>query len=231
MTTPRPVKGTKLVGVIASPADFRFALRMQHAPDLFELRLDYLGDILAQLERKMSILPAPIIITARDPREGGIGNLSLSERRELLSRFLPHAKYVDVELRSARAFEPLLAEARKRHVGVILSFHDFRSTPPSRSLRAKAARAKKHEADIFKVATRTEKLADLARLADFIASPSLALPISAMGIGKLGAVSRLLLARAGSALNYGSLREANVEGQLPLDVLRSASNAQARHRS
>src|SRR5437763_12628478 len=98
MTTRRPVKERRplLVGVIAAPADLRFALAMNQPPDLFELRLDCLSDIANQLERKMSNLPAPVIITARDPREGGVNDLSLQKRRDLLSRFLPHAKYVDV---------------------------------------------------------------------------------------------------------------------------------------
>lgn len=211
-----------LVGVIASPADLRFALAMSQPPDVFEFRLDCLCDIANQLERKMSILSAPKIITARDPREGGANNLTLDQRRELLSRFLPHAKYLDVELSSARAFKPLLAEARKRNVRVILSFHDFGSTPSSRSLRAKAERAKTLSADIFKVATLTNKPADLARLIGFLSDKDLALPVSAMGIGKLGGISRLLLARCGSVLNYGSLQQTLVEGQLPIDVLRSA---------
>jgi 3-dehydroquinate dehydratase-1 len=134
---------------------------------------------------------------------------------------LPHAKYVDVELRSTRAFEPLLAQGRKRNVRLILSFHDFKSTPTSRSLRAKAQRAKALGADIFKVATRTDKPSELARLVDFI-SDNLKLPVSAMGVGRLGAISRLLLARSGSVLNYAALQQSVVEGQLPIALLRSA---------
>ncbi|HEY6070380.1 MAG TPA: type I 3-dehydroquinate dehydratase [Chthoniobacterales bacterium] len=234
MTTRRPVKESTprrnpmkagrplLVGVIATPADLRFALAMRQPPDLFELRLDCLCDIASRLERKSNKLRAPIIITARDPREGGANNLSLNKRRELLSRFLPRAKYLDVELGSARALKPLLAEARKRNVRVILSFHDFESTPSSRSLRAKAASAKTLGANIFKVATLTNKPADLARLVGFLSDGDVDLPVSAMGLGKLGAISRLLLARCGSVLNYGALQQTLVEGQLPIDVLRSA---------
>jgi 3-dehydroquinate dehydratase I len=151
-----------------------------------------------------------------------MGNLSLRERRDLLLRCLPHAKYVDVELRSARAFKPFLAQARKRDARVIFSFHDFKSTPSRRSLYAKARTAKTLGADIFKVATRTDKPNELARLVDFITSGDLNLPVSAMGIGRLGAISRLLLAGSGSALNYASLQRTVVEGQLPIDVLRSA---------
>src|SRR5256714_12618453 len=205
---------------------------MRQPPDLFELRLDHLCGMADQLERKMSILSAkgrtrrgesaPVIITARDPREGGENNLSLSERRDLLLRFLPYAKYVDVELRSARAFKSLLARARNQNVRRILSFHNFKSTPLPRSLRAKAALAKTHGADIFKVATRTDTPAELARLVDFAMDKDADLAVSVMGIGKLGAISRLLLARAGSVLNYASLHRSQIEGQLPIELLRSA---------
>jgi 3-dehydroquinate dehydratase len=42
-----------------------------------------------------------------------------------------------------------------------------------------------------------------------------------MGIGKLGAISRILLARAGSALVYASIStRTNIEGQLSLEQLR-----------
>src|SRR5256885_3365927 len=242
MTTRKPVKVADqlIVGVIASPADLRFAIGMRQPPDLFELRLDYLCGMADQLERKMSTrapepshrrplnsptisqLPAPIIITARDPREGGVNNLSLSERRDLLLRFLPYAKYVDVELRSARVFKSLLARARNQNVRRILSFHNFKSTPSPRSLRSKAALAKVRGADIFKVATRTDTPATLARLVDFVTEPGVDLPVSAMGIGKLGAISRLLLARCGSVLNYAALHRSQVEGPLPIELLRSA---------
>ena len=230
MTTRRPVKATRpqVVGVIASTADLRFAAAMRQPPDLFELRLDHLCGIAARLERKMSILSgrrgesAPVIITARDPREGGANNLSLQQRLNLLLRFLPYAKYVDIELRSARAFKSLLAQARKQNVRCILSFHDFKSTPSTRSLRAKAALAKTQGADIFKIACRTDSPAQLTRLIDFVSDKDVDLPVSAMGIGKLGAISRLLLARCGSVLNYASLHRSQVEGQLPIELLRSA---------
>ena len=234
MTRRRTGKGArpKLVGVIASEADLRAALQMQREPDFFELRLDSLSPIANQLEKKISRLRAPLIITARDPREGGVGNLSRPHRLDLLTRFLPVAKYIDVELALADAFAPLLADARERSVGRILSYHNFKSTPSPRALSAKAQSAKFHGADIFKLATRTDTPAALARLVDFVtnnhvdssrrSSAKADLPISAMGIGKLGAISRLLLARCGSVLNYGAITQPNVEGQTSLEMLRSS---------
>ena len=198
---------------------------MLEPPDLFELRLDHLRGMIDQLERKMSILSSPVIITARDPREGGANNLSQKERHDLLLRFLPRAKYVDVELRSARAFKSLLAHARKQNVRRILSLHDFKSTPSARTLRAKASLAKMHGADIFKIATRTDTPAQLTRLIDFVTDKGVDFPVSAMGIGKLGALSRVILAQLGSVLIYTSMGRPNVEGQLSIRQLPSALSA------
>ena len=213
---------SRVVGVIASRVDLDQALRMPKPPDLFELRLDRLAGIVDQLENKLPRLRAPLIITARHPQEGGGNKLSLRQRRDVLTRFLPHADYVDVELRSASALRSLLTLAKQKKVRCIISFHNFKSTPPLRVLRTKARAAKTHGADIFKIATRTDTPGQLARLLDFIAKKDIDLPVSAMGIGKLGAISRVLLARAGSALVYGSVgAETDIEGQLSLKQLRA----------
>jgi 3-dehydroquinate dehydratase-1 len=215
----------RIVGVIATCAELSLARRMSRPPDLFEVRLDRLIAIENQLERKMSMLATPLIITARHPAEGGANHLSIRRRRDLLVRFLPQAQYLDVELRSAHVFRALLDLARKNKVRRIISFHDFSSTPNPGRLRAKARAAKFHGADIFKVATRTDTPAQLARLLDFVADQDVDLPASAMGLGKLGAVSRLALTQSGSVLVYASLRNQHLEGQMSLEQLRAALRA------
>ncbi|PYJ79938.1 MAG: hypothetical protein DME69_02720 [Verrucomicrobia bacterium] len=214
---PRP----RLVGVIMSSASLDFAIRMRKPPDLFELRLDHLVPMVDKLENKLSRLRAPLIITARHPQEGGTNKLSTRQRRDLLFRFLRRAHYVDVELRSASALNPLLKLARRRKIRRMISFHDLKSTPDSRRLRVKARAAKAHGADIFKVATRTDTPAQLARLLAFVTKKDVDLAVSAMGIGKLGAISRVLLSRAGSILVYASLRDSDIEGQMSLEQLRA----------
>src|SRR3954465_10857666 len=103
MPPPKPVKISRrkprIVGVIANASELRRATRMSAPPDLFELRLDALVNE-RQLEKKARNLPAPLIITARHPAEGGEHNLHVTKRRDLLLRFLPLAQYVDIELRS-----------------------------------------------------------------------------------------------------------------------------------
>jgi hypothetical protein len=99
----------RIVGVITNSAELRRASGMSAPPDLFELRLDSLVNENA-LEQKARNLPAPLIITARHPAEGGKHNLPGKTRRDLLLRFLPLAQYVDIELRSVQAFRVDVSE-------------------------------------------------------------------------------------------------------------------------
>ena len=209
----------RLIGVIMTPADLRLAQQMSSPPDLFELRLDSFSRA-KRLEQKLGTLPAPLIITARHPVEGGKNNLSSAARRDLLLQYLKLAKYVDVELRSATTHRAVLDRAKRSGVGTIISFHDLETTPQLGSLRAKARRAKRLGAAVFKVATRTDTPAQLGRLIEFVFAAKFGLPVSVMGIGKLGAISRLALAEAGSSLVYTALKRAGVEGQIGLNEFR-----------
>jgi 3-dehydroquinate dehydratase type I len=220
------VKTPRLVGVITTADELRLAARMPRPPDFFELRLDHLCKIDMQIPR----LPAPLIITARDPREGGANKLSIKRRRELLAQFLDRAACIDIELRNARAFKPIVDLVLQRtKLRVILSFHDFNSTPSARRLSAMAAKAESLGADVFKVATRTDTEGELARLRQFAVGSSRCddhgrrsaptLPLIVMGIGKLGLKSRMQLA---SRFVYGALKASRFAGQPTLAQLRSA---------
>jgi 3-dehydroquinate dehydratase-1 len=204
----------RIVGVIFSGADLARARRMRRPPDLFELRLDRL------LATEIPQLPAPLIITARDPREGGANNLSPARRRALLLPFLPRAKYVDVELRSARPLQSVLRAAARNQVATIISFHDFEATPSAARLDEITSRARSLGAAIVKVATRIDTPAQLDRLLDFFDRQRRAADVVAMGIGKLGRVSRVELARRGCLLNYAHLGSPAAAGQLSIQDLR-----------
>lgn len=218
----RPLHRCQIVGVIATSADLDMAMAMAEPPDFFELRLDHLLPMQDELEKKIAGLRVPLIATARHPAEGGAHALSAARRRELLARFLPYARYVDVELRSAESFHSLLTSLPHRNVTRILSLHDFDSTPTARSLHAKARNAKSLGAAIFKVATRTDTAAQLARLLEFISHDEADLAVSVMGIGRLGAVSRVVLAGCGSVMAYAALADKQVDGQLSVDQLQAA---------
>jgi len=206
----------KIVGVIFSRTDLERASRIRRPPDFFELRLDRLpGEAIGPL-------PVPLIITARDPREGGANNLPALRRRALLLEFLPRAHYVDVELRSARALQSVLRAASETGVWTIISFHDFEVTPSIARLDHTVSRARSLGAAIVKIATRTDTPAELDRLLDFFERHRPTGTVVAMGIGKFGRTSRLELARRGCILNYAHLGSPAAAGQLSIRDLRRA---------
>jgi 3-dehydroquinate dehydratase-1 len=222
-TKMKPPCPGRVVAVIASRADLAKAVRLRRLPDCFELRLDMLRNSLGEVSRIVSRLRAPLILTARDPREGGAVGLTLSARRALLLQFLDQATMVDLELRSVRRLEPLLREIRSRRLGLILSHHDLRTTPtPTRLCELIASAVPFHPA-VFKLATRTDTPEQVARLVSFFRKTnSRRLPLAAMGMGKLGFASRRQLDRLGSALTYVSLGQPNTEGQPTLSRLTRA---------
>ena len=217
----------RLVGVITSLDGLRVATRLRKPPDLLELRLDQLANVADDVGKMISRLPSPLIITARDSREGGAKQLSLRKRRDLLLRFLPPAVFVDIELRSLHALASIFETAHQRKAQRILSLHDFKSTPNVRTMLAKAGEAKSAGAEVFKIVTRIDTASQLARLVEFMERRPTGIKVSAMGIGKLGVASRIVLSRLGSAMIYAYLGTTILEGQPSLSQIRRLLEAKA----
>ncbi len=203
----------QVIGAVHSPAALRRALRIQPGDvDFLEIRVDSFAPDPAPLLRALPRLRVPLIITVRHPAEGGLHRLGLPRRRELFAQFLPFAALIDIELRSCAALAATITDARARGLRVIVSEHHFKTTPTTARLRQSIRRARAAGADICKLAALADTPAALARLlALFSRRPPL--PLSVMGMGRYGKISRLLLAQAGSVLNYGYLDQPNASGQ------------------
>lgn len=184
-----------------------------------ELRLDALAKNLRVVDRAIPGIAVPVLITARHGAEGGVGQLGTRQRQDLLTRFLLQANALDVELRSAASMAGLLQEARRRGIARVISFHDFRRTPDLARLRALVRDAVRAGADVVKIAAHLRGAKDLSVL--LLLQSAAKVPLATMGMGPFGKVSRLVLAAAGSRLNYGYLDKPQVEGQWPaLDLVR-----------
>ena len=206
-----------VVGIVDSPEALRAAGRLGRGEvDFLEWRADFLGTGIVKSK-------IPWIVTARHPAEGGQNAMSAPARREALLELLPAAALVDVEIRSLGGMAKVLSEARKSGVGVIASFHDFQKTPPAPRLQALVKQASDAGADVLKIATHTNTPGDVARLLDLLEKTSL--PLAVMGMGPLGMASRVMLAAAGSVLNYGWLHQPNVTGQWSAKDLRGILTA------
>ncbi len=205
--------GPKVVGAVHSAGALRRALRIRPGEvDFLEIRVDAFAPDPAPLLRALPRLRVPLLITVRHPAEGGAHRLSFARRRALFAQFLPFAALIDIELRSVKAFASTIADARTRGVRIIISDHHFKATPPAARLQRLIRSAHAAAADICKIATLAETPAALSRLLALFAKRQ-PLPLSVMGMGRFGKISRLLLAQAGSVLNYGYLDEPNASGQ------------------
>jgi 3-dehydroquinate dehydratase-1 len=159
----------------------------------------------------------PVILTVRREQEGG-GPLTLDARRELYEAGLAHADAIDVEIASTGLLAALGPAARAAGRTLILSAHDFASTPPAAALRRTIDRARAAEADVVKIATMTRSLDDLRTLLE-VTIGAVDEGIVAVGMGPQGPLSRLVLPAAGSLLTYASVGQPTAPGQLPLSEL------------
>ena len=196
-----------MVGVIHTPGGFSQA----GIPglDAVELRVDAL--LVPPQARQIAELPVAAIVTVRCAEEGGLQSISDENRREKYFALLPAAAAVDLELRSAESMSDLRETILREGKTLILSLHDFHSTPSLTDLKNACAKMRDLGASILKIATKTESISEVSRLLTLLEhSPT---PLAVMGMGALGRASRLLFAKAGSALNYGWLDKPQVSGQ------------------
>ncbi len=207
------------VGVIPDPGTLQMWSALTPAQreascDVIELRLDTLKTPAADIRAALAGNATPVLLTARHPGEGGQGSADAAGRMALIEPLLDLCVLIDIELRSAMEMRSLVQKAQGQGVRVIGSFHDFQATPGEEVLRGAINFAQPAGLDAVKLATFLNNAVDLNRLIT-LTSEVHRLRLSTMGMGPLGRVSRLVLAKCGSLLNYGYLGEANAPGQWP----------------
>ena len=184
---------------------------------------------------------APVLLTCRTAAEGGWAHLDDaaygSLLRSVLDGFadwvperLPAA--IDVEVQHG-CLRQVCEQAHGLGIGVVASFHDFEATPSDEVLEEVLARMACQGADLAKIAVWPTSADDVARLLGVCARATagagerggLGVPVAAMSMGALGAVSRVAPA-FGSALTFAvvpdeqGLARASAPGQLPIQDVR-----------
>lgn len=200
-----------VVGTIHTLRGFKLAPKAE--VDWCEVRIDALPHppetaLLGEVKK-------PLILTVRRHDEGGVLALADEVRAELYQEYLPFAEAVDIEVRSLGTLQSVVKSAKKGGKLVVASCHDFEGMPSLRKLRSVEKSARDSGADIVKVAAMACRPRDVAVLLEFLDGAQGA--VAAMGMGTLGRASRLVLAKAGSALNYGWLDKPQVPGQWQAD--------------
>lgn len=204
---------TQIVGVITSTDDMKQALKDNEAIDVFEWRVDCCAanTIMNGLRR----IGKPVIITARDSKEGGKRpEWKLEDQEAYYLELIPLATFIDIEVDNAPIMTRTIALAKKERAQIILSYHNFETTPSLQFLADKYGKAMSLGAHFFKVAVKAQKPQDLERLIKFASSDDMKwTQIVPMAMGRCGKISRLIFAHAEVPFVYCSIGEAVVPGQ------------------
>ena len=184
---------------------------------------------------------APLLLTCRTAAEGGRARLDDTAYAALLHSVLdgladwaPECRPAAIDVEVQRGCLPqVCAQAHALSIDVVASFHDFEATPADEALEEVLARMAREGADLAKIAVWPTSTDDVARLLGVCARATAGagegtgpgVPVAAMSMGALGAVSRVAPA-FGTALTFavapderGEAR-ASAPGQMPIQDVR-----------
>lgn len=170
--------------------------------DLFEVRIDLIGDTWEKVARSIK---KPWIATNRTIDEGGRWNGNEARRIErLLQAIELGAEMVDVEYRTKnlKNIVPLV----KKRVKCILSFHDTEKTPSLNELKNIVDGQVKAGADICKVVTTAREFQDNLTVLELVRTFHAGRIVS-FAMGQIGQASRVLSPLVGADFTYGSIEE------------------------
>lgn len=188
--------------------------------DALELRIDLYEDALDDLRGLSPSLP--VIATNRPESQGGRYDGGEEERVEALLEALDHRSVdaVDVELEAADDLrDRLVREARNRDASVIVSHHDFETTPPTEEI-LELLDGMGGIGDVAKLAVTPSEQSDVLRLLEVLLDYEGTACVISMG--ELGAYSRVVAPLHGSLLTYGNVGESTAPGQLSVrDLVRT----------
>ena len=217
--------------------------------DILELRIDLLEAeeksvakvkaFVAMLKNPQSSVQMPIIITNRRKEEGGAFTGTEAERIGMLSDIFETAAAeeelvdaVDIEFFSpAAGKQEILKKAKRRHIPVISSFHDFNGMPRREDILRIITSMYKEGGSIAKIAVTPKTVNDALLLLELTQKlSSEGKLVVTIGMGRIGRHLRVIAPLYGSALAYGFIEGENEKeegvapGQFSVKELRSMMN-------
>ena len=206
------MKKAKICAVIVNN-DPQAVTEVEPLVDLFEVRIDLIGDGWPELVKQLS---KPWIACNRSADEGGQWQGNEARRIErLLQAIELGADIVDVEL-GTRNLDKIIQLIKKR-TKCLLSFHDLEKTPPLDKMKEIVHRQLKAGADICKVVTTAQVFEDNLTVLQLI-SEFPAVKLISFAMGALGLMSRVLCPLVGGELTYASIEQGKESAQGQITV-------------
>jgi len=186
--------------------------------DIFEVRADLFNKPLSKvIEYARSIresISAPLIGTIRE------NDFNRGERVAGYAELAKHVDCVDIELGMPEWREVVDAVAGAARI--MVSEHDFGSTPDLDGLTDIVNRSLAQGAQIVKIAVKARCWKDVTRLMRF--TEDCETPLVTIAMGATGQISRIAAPLFGSLFSYGYLRKPVVHGQMSAVKVAGALN-------
>jgi 3-dehydroquinate dehydratase-1 len=197
-------------------ADLKAIRQVESMVDLFEVRIDLIGD---EWQRVAKGLSKPWIACNRSAAEGGQWQGNEARRVEkLLQAAEMGAAIVDIELRTKNLAN--VVRLIKRSVECLLSYHDLEKTPDFDTMRQLVQQQIEAGADICKVVTTAQSFEDNLSVLRLIPAFS-GKRVVAFAMGAAGVTSRILCPLVGGNFTYASLARGkeSAPGQVTVEQL------------
>ncbi len=207
----------------SSPAKLRsFLKKALRRSDYAELRLDFMKP--SMIPRALNLVKKDLkrcICTLRPKLEGG--KFSGSEKNrisilKLVAEYNPHL--LDVEYNTIRKNKDLRQYLKRSKTDLLVSWHDFKKTPNSTSLKKMANEMFRFSKNI-KIVTTARSIGDSAKVLSLYKNVPKNGNLVAFAMGDYGRMSRILCTQIGSPYTYVSLGKPIAPGQFSLDEVKS----------
>lgn len=195
--------------------------------DLAEWRADWYREVLDECERRtvleslrMKLDEMPLLFTFRTAEEGGEKQID-PEQYVNLNKSVAESgcvDLVDVELSAgdSRVME-IIEAAHRNDVKVIVSSHDFVTTPDKEEMISRLKKMQTLGGDISKIAVMPENRKDVLTLlaaTEEMTSKYADRPVISMSMSEKGLITRLCGEVFGSAVTFGTAGKASAPGQI-----------------
>ena len=191
--------------------------------DVIEIRLDRLAK--PAITPFAGSLRKPVLFTNRPVWESGGFEGPEGERVALLIEAIKsNCALVDLELKAAPELRAEVLDALLKHAqtGLIISWHDFTSTPSGEELEEILQQQMESGAHIGKIVTTANDYRDILRVLNLqIIAAENNFPLIAFCMGSLGMISRVATLKLGGFMTYGAPDggEETAPGQMGVSIL------------
>ena len=206
-----------------SPGKLRSLLKKAlRRSDYVELRLDFMKPSMVPLA--LSLVKKDLkrcICTLRPKSEGGKFSGSEKNRISILKLVSEYNPYLlDVEYNTIKKNKDLHQYLKRSKTDLLVSWHDFKKTPNTASLKKMTNEMLKFSKNI-KLVTTARSIGDSAKVLSLYKDVPKNGNLVAFAMGDYGRMSRILCTQIGSPYTYVSLGKPIAPGQFSLDEVKS----------